>query len=289
MERSGVLMTNRAALAADELREKGRCEHCALVLAHCICQSLRELRQEVTGVVGVRFALWMHVAERSRASNTGKLLAQLLPQCDVFLHGVPADVQRFDELTSSLNGRAFVLFPSEDALPLAALREEMWPSSGQEFSSCGGEVREPFLVVLVDGTWDQAKRMHKALKGLPHIALQPIDGESTFTWRKQSLTGRVTTAEAAALLLDGLGQAETGAPCALLSAVQVLERALEQQTHYLKNAPPLPHKRSPKPWNVVVDGVVRRGAPCRHYVRGHCCRGADCLFRHEDGQVETTS
>jgi len=234
-ERAGVLTAARAENAASELREKGRCETCALVVKHCICATLASLKQELVDTdVAVRFALWMHVSERTRASNTGKLMQQVLPDCEVFFHGLPADEVRFRARVSSCP--TYVLFPSEGALPLAdvsgALRS---PAVGADVAS------ERPLVVLVDGTWDQARRMHKALEDLPHVALELSDGAgaSSVSWRCQSEEGRVTTAEACALALDGLACADaTRAAGALRQAVAILDKALSQQTHYDKLDPP---------------------------------------------------
>merc|ERR1712048_1456012 len=106
---------------ATDLQEQGKCERCALQHAYCICKKLAHLAAEVTALgVGerVRFVVWMHVRERERASNTGKLLEQIMPGSEVLLHDVPADAKRFQELVAeTAPGTAFVLFPSADALP----------------------------------------------------------------------------------------------------------------------------------------------------------------------------
>ena len=60
-------------------------------------------------------------------SNTGKLLEALLPMCEVFLCDVPEDIARFDAALQRVSGRAFVLFPSEDAVPVS---EVSLPSNG---------------------------------------------------------------------------------------------------------------------------------------------------------------
>merc|ERR1712046_73682 len=84
----------------------------------------------------------------------------------------------------------------------------------------------PLIAVVVDGTWRQAKRMHRDLEALPHVKLSPCS-LSEFHWRRQSQEGRISTVEAAALLLEEFGDASEGIPLLLRHALGVLNRALE--------------------------------------------------------------
>jgi len=88
--------------------------------------------------------------------------------------------------------------------------------------------------------------MHRALEGLPHVALASC-GFSEFHWRRQSQEGRISTVEAAALLLEELGEAPEGAPAILRRSLQELNGALERQCHYdtfvAGPAPPEPSAR----------------------------------------------
>jgi len=238
----------------------------------------------------VRFALLIHVSELGRASNTGKLLSSVLPDgCDVFLHGVPADVERLDALVKACKGNAFILYPSADAVPVAAMVESSLMISDEPSLPQHEQSPSSLLVVLIDGTWHQAKRMHKTLTGIPHVALAPEGQISQFSWRRQSESGRVTTAEAAALLLeelarhcphpevDGRLSAE-----ALREALALLDGALQQQSHYSKVNPPV--QRNPR----TEESVARKNLEhlpldelvCKHYAKGHCRFGDTCSFVH---------
>merc|ERR1712241_1337605 len=73
--------------------------------------------------------------------------------------------------------------------------------------------------------------MHRALEGLQHIALRP-QGNSAFHWRRQSEEGRISTVEAAALLLEEMGESPEGAASALRRSLAELNSALERQCHY---------------------------------------------------------
>merc|ERR1712012_22102 len=100
-------------------------------------------------------------------------------------------------------------------------------------TGAGKNVSRKVLAVLVDGTWHEAKRMHKCLETLPHISLTSCN-RSELLWRKQSMEGRVSTVEAAACLLEELGEAPE-VSAALRSALAVLSEALEKQAHYSKS------------------------------------------------------
>lgn len=301
-QRSAALTAAKAQNVATELRQKGRCEACALMLEHCVCGGLDGLTRELAMFeLGLRFAVWMHVSERLRASNTGKLLLRVLPGCELFLHGLPADAERFRSRIAGC--KAYVLFPSDTAVALSAVAAEILTAAaaaiGSPASAADGEdAAAPPLIVLVDGTWDQAKRMHRALRHLPHVALAAPDGAaaSAFSWRQQSEEGRITTAEAAALLLDGVSAGRAGAggaariagADALRRAVALLDRALGSQTHYSKSEPPKAGKGGLS--SLVVSDRARRVAdaympPCKHHLRGSCRFGSACAFRHGEASV----
>mmetsp|Transcript_101110 Transcript_101110/g.286580 ORF Transcript_101110/g.286580 Transcript_101110/m.286580 type:complete len:294 (+) Transcript_101110:128-1009(+) len=218
---------------AQDMGEEGKCKKCMLQHEHCICQDLACLARETAeSCMGdrVRFIVWMHPKERPRGSNTGKLVEHIIPGSEVLVHGVTAHVARFQELVAAAAGRVFVLFPSTDAVPAAPalLAAEDGSAAGEE---APGRGTGPLLVVLLDGTWRQAHRMHKSFEGLPMVALAPRE-RSEFHWRKQSMEGRISTVEAAALLLEDLGFPRSGAPCLLRLALAKLCRALGEQTHY---------------------------------------------------------
>lgn len=226
---NAILAVDRAYRA---LEQGNKCARCALLRTSCICSSLDALRSKVMLAVGparrLRFAIWMHPRERYRATNTGKLIYHVLPECEIFLHEVPEDEARFEQALSAVNGQAFILFPSADALPVSAIPEAKPCNEGSSSSS--------ILVLLVDGTWAQAKNMHKRLAAFPHIALSTTT-PSAFRGRTQSQDGRVSTVEAAALLLQEIEPVNLELPAALHEALGILDAALEEQQHYCRTDP----------------------------------------------------
>ncbi|CAJ1378813.1 unnamed protein product [Effrenium voratum] len=224
-QRHAAMAELRARKVEEEMRAEGKCEKCMMQLKYCVCPSLETLRSDSVGAgtsAPLRFVVWMHHKERRRASNTGKLLKLLLPDVtDILIHGVAEDDRRLEEIIQNSGGHAFVVYPSDDAVPVSAA-----------LAKTGSDVAP--VAVLIDGTWNQAQRMHKHFEHLLHVVVQPA-GQSQFHWRRQSQEGRISTVEAAALLLEELpdtGLKPPEAPRALRQALAVLMEALGRQCHH---------------------------------------------------------
>jgi len=191
------------------------------------------------------------MGERVRASNTGKLLEHLLPGSELLTFDVPEDEQRFQDLLTEHAGRACVLYPSDEAIsPEELARRLGLPAAGGSSAASGGHddniAPAPLLAILIDGTWRQAKRMQRHMEGIPKVILQPKK-LSQFHWRRQSREDRISTVEAAALLLDDLNEPQ-GASDALGNALGVLNESLTRQCHYdtFRNGPPAPAAKNQK-------------------------------------------
>jgi DTW domain-containing protein YfiP len=65
-------------------------------------------------------------------------------------------------------------------------------------------------VIVLEGTWNQARTLLKQLPTtVPRIKLEELpDGKSISHMRKQTMEGRVTTAEAIAYFFKELGESE---------------------------------------------------------------------------------
>jgi len=73
-------------------------------------------------------------------------------------------------------------------------------------------------------------RKDSELDGIQNVGLAPTT-RSEFHWRRQSVEGRISTLEAAALLLEDMGE-PAAVPQALRSSLALLCGALEKQCHY---------------------------------------------------------
>lgn len=72
---------------------------------------------------------------------------------EIYIDGV--DEERLEEHLEE-HQPCFVLYPSEDAVPISSMDLGAQP-----------------LAVLIDGTWNQAQRMHKHFEKMQHVVVSP--------------------------------------------------------------------------------------------------------------------
>lgn len=171
----------------------GRCQRCWVRLEHCVCAVVPRVEPR-TGVIVVR-----HAREAMKSTGTVRVAALALPNAHVLEYeedGEPARAQ----LSGLLTPGTHVLFPSEPTVP--------WD---------GAQVDR---LVVLDGTWRQARRMfHRlpALHALPRLALPP-KAEAVLRLRDSATEGGRSTLEALADALARLEGDEVAAPLHRLHA-----------------------------------------------------------------------
>jgi DTW domain-containing protein YfiP len=112
----------------------------------------------------LEFLVVRHIREGLKSTNSGRLAGLVIPSCKVLDYGV---AQRpFDE--GLLAGAAWLLFPPE-------MGEDSRPTGRHELIR-GTDQAPPGPIVVLDGTWGQARRMShrlKCLDALPRYQLEP--------------------------------------------------------------------------------------------------------------------
>lgn len=130
----------------------------------------------------------MHVSERSKASNTARVLQMTLPNCQLFELG--ALDTRFEGVELSQDEATYVLYPEPSA---SALTPEFVT---QQLSVSKKKIH----LIVPDGSWTQAKRIahhNPHLRGIPRLQLQGL-APSDYQLRRNGRTGGVCTLEAVA-------------------------------------------------------------------------------------------
>src|SRR5471032_1584329 len=110
---------------------RAHCDRCLLPQSHCLCALIPQLDSRT------RVLVLQHPSEVSHALNTARLAVLGLTNAELRVGEV------FDDLSTALNRPGYqtrLLFPGEDAQPLAAYSGEINPV-------------EPLLLVVPDGTW----------------------------------------------------------------------------------------------------------------------------------------
>jgi len=161
-----------------------RCPLCGLhARSSCLCADLPSFTPR-TQVI-----LVAHRDELRKTTNTAKLSARMLAGARVISSDDPSS-------DDSPCAGAFLLFPSEHALPLA--------------EACARGVTR---LVVPDGTWRQARKIaqkHAQCAGLPHVRIDPLH-ESRYALRRNERPGGLCTLEAVAeclRVLEGNDMAE---------------------------------------------------------------------------------
>ena len=199
-----------------------RCQFCQLAKQFCICE-MSPRKKDVVTTAG--FLLLYYDTEVMKPSNTGKLIADLIPDTFAFLW---SRTQENPELLAVLN--------DEKWFPLVVFPQEYADDDRQVFSNkviCP-EGKRP-LFIMLDGSWREAKKMFRkspyldrfpmvsfdaktaieAVAGLcqsennnqlSNGALSPVGQDSRYTVRKTELEHQFSTAEVGARVLAMHGE-----------------------------------------------------------------------------------
>ncbi|MBK3867007.1 DTW domain-containing protein [Pseudomonas stutzeri] len=169
-----------------------RCTRCRVPHSHCLCAWLPRIESDC----GV--CLLMHDIEPLKPSNTGWLIADVVPDTFAFTWQRTDVDPRLLALLADPQWQPLVVFPGEYAQP-ARLVERVERVPG----------RRP-LFILLDATWTEARKMFRKspyLDGLPVLSLQP-EALSRYRLRRSTRSDHLCTAEVAALCLELAGDAQ---------------------------------------------------------------------------------
>ncbi len=153
-------------------RFRDECYRCFRAASVCICDRVPRLSNR-TGVIVLQ-----HHREVLHPIGTARI-ARLGMQ-NVSIHVARRQQQLAIDVAPPEN--CSVLYPAADAVDVAELTPEKRPSH----------------LIVLDGTWSQARRMYRAnpwLHELPHLAIDPA-APSRYRVRKQPRAGCLSTIEA---------------------------------------------------------------------------------------------
>ncbi|WP_164018044.1 tRNA-uridine aminocarboxypropyltransferase [Pyxidicoccus trucidator] len=180
-------MSHRAAL-------RPRCHRCNLPSHLCLCAEIPRVETRT------RFLLLQHVMEAGKKSNTGRVAALALVNGRLLLHGAPTE--SYDTALLSEPG-TWLLFPDGPSAP--------------------PDAPAPRQVVVLDGSWSQARRMTQrlpALRALPRLVLPPPE-PGMLRLREPSHPSGMSTLDAVARAVAMLEGPEAAAPLERLAALRV--------------------------------------------------------------------
>ncbi|MBW3166040.1 tRNA-uridine aminocarboxypropyltransferase [Ferrimonas balearica] len=183
-----TLRTERLALASKPFAARGatvpRCPRCQIAVEHCCCAWARP------GQSHLRFCLLMHHKEPMKPTNTGRLIAEILPDTAAFCWDRTEPDPALLALLADPQYQPMIVFPGQYSTP-ERVHETIAVPTG----------KNP-LLILLDGTWKQARRMFQSdyLAGLPVLSITP-EALSRYKLRSAAHDHQLATAEVAAQVL----------------------------------------------------------------------------------------
>lgn len=209
-----LLRAERLARSAKPFMARGgfkreRCAGCRLLPSHCMCA----VRPSLVTRAGV--CLLMADIEPLKPSNTGWLVADVVADTFAFGWSRTEPDPRLLALMRDPQWQPYVVFPGQYAAPERVVRSV--------------ETGKRPLLILLDGTWSEARKMFGKspyLNALPVLSLAP-DRASQYRLRRSGRDDHFCTSEVAALCMALAGEDAAG---------QTLDAYLAVFTHHYLQA-----------------------------------------------------
>ena len=176
-----------------------RCPNCRISHHHCICKHKPVCESNAA------FLLIMWDDEVLKPSNTGRLIADLIPDTHAFIWQRTEQDPALIALINDPKYQPIVVFPQEFAQPQQQVHNIVPPT----------EPGKKPLFILLDGTWREAKKILRKspyLQQLPILSMliEPQDTNQRYRVRKAASDGQMATAEVAAQVLHSFGEHDNG-------------------------------------------------------------------------------
>jgi len=155
--RSFVNTESKTAKTRGQRKTQDPCEGCAMHRDRCFCAQIARIETKS------KLSLVIHSKELKRATNTGSLAVKALVNSEIFVRGRIGEDLDLSGLESP-EYRTVLLYPSDDAAELTP-----------EFVA---ESDLPIHLVVPDGNWRQASKVHhrhEEIRHLPRVIIQGID------------------------------------------------------------------------------------------------------------------
>ncbi len=167
-----------------------RCPLCLIESRYCICS----LRPEVLSTQSA-FCLLMHDSEILKPSNTAKLIADIVSDCDAYIWS-----------RTSMDEKFFQRLHDEQYTPILIFPKAFAAAEQHCFDNCLPNIELPQkpLFILLDGSWKEAKKILRQspyLQSLPLLSFNSDALEQDYQLRKVNNRARFSTAAIAAKAL----------------------------------------------------------------------------------------
>ena len=170
-----------------------RCKYCMLLPYLCICSIKKTVDTKSA------FLLLMYDDEILKPSNTGRLIADLVPDTFAYIWSRTEPNETMLALVNDPQWQPIVVFPAEYTQIERVLNQTQTEALVSN--------KRP-LFILLDGTWAQAKKMFRKspyLDAFPVLSFSP-EKLSQYLVRKATKDNQLATAEVASLVFASIGE-----------------------------------------------------------------------------------
>ncbi|MDE1514119.1 MULTISPECIES: tRNA-uridine aminocarboxypropyltransferase [Vibrio] len=169
-----------------------RCAYCMVEVSHCLCAHQPEIDSQI--------AVLLIVSENEvfKPSNTGRLIADTIKATHVYQWSRTEPDPQMLALIADPQYYPVLIFPAETEQDKSRVLNPI-PS---DFAG-----KQP-LLVLIDGSWREAKRIFRKSPYLAQLPLVSVEPErlSRYMMRKSDNEQHLATAEVASLVLSMFGE-----------------------------------------------------------------------------------
>lgn len=160
-------------------KTKAPCSGCFMHLDFCICESIPSLETKT------KLSLIVHAKELKRTTNTGGLAVKALKNSEMIIRGLDHEPLNLSSRLTETHQTLF-FYPCEDAHELT-----------KEFVNA---FSRPLHLIVPDGNWRQASKVHTRHPELSHIPRVKIStpNPSKFHLRKEATQEGMATLQAIA-------------------------------------------------------------------------------------------
>lgn len=184
-----VLRAQQISESRREFNARGgkmnRCDQCLIAKHYCICEGAQYASCDAA------VCLLMYHNESFKPSNTGRLIAQIVPDNYAFRWDRTSPDPALLALLSNEEYQPFVIFPAED-VETDRVVTQVEPLAG----------KKP-LFIFLDGTWREAKKMIRKSPYLDNLPVLSISAQklSDYRLRVAPHAHQLGTAEVAIMVL----------------------------------------------------------------------------------------
>ncbi len=191
-----VLRAQQISESRREFNARGaklaRCEQCLIAKHYCICEGVEKAQ------CNAAVCLLMYHNESFKPSNTGRLIAEIIPDNHAFKWDRTNPDDALIALINDEQYQPMVIFPAEDV------------EAGRAITQVNIEPGKRPLFIFLDGTWREAKKMIRKSPYLDNLPVLSITADklSDYRLRVAPHAHQLGTAEVGILVLALAGEIE---------------------------------------------------------------------------------